>query len=32
MAKEEGSWALLDLFDAFAFQPVDGMVDLQQSL
>jgi GTP1/Obg family GTP-binding protein len=32
MAKEEGSRALLDLFDAFAFQPVEGMVDLQRSL
>ena len=32
MAKEEGSRALLDLFDTFAFQPVEGMVDLQRSL
>ena len=32
LAKEEGFKALLDLFDTFAFQPVEGMVDLQRSL
>lgn len=32
LAKEEGTQALLGLFDAFAFQPVEGMVDLQRSL
>lgn len=32
MAQQEGSKALLDLFDAFAYQPVEGMVDLQRSL
>jgi nucleolar GTP-binding protein len=32
MAKQEGFEALLDLFDTFAFQPVEGMVDLQRSL
>mmetsp|Transcript_5750 Transcript_5750/g.11849 ORF Transcript_5750/g.11849 Transcript_5750/m.11849 type:complete len:563 (+) Transcript_5750:102-1790(+) len=32
IAKEQGTQALLDLFDAFAFQAVEGMVDLQRSL
>eukprot|EP00531_Pseudo-nitzschia_arenysensis_P018312 CAMPEP_0116116972 /NCGR_PEP_ID=MMETSP0329-20121206/1323_1 /TAXON_ID=697910 /ORGANISM="Pseudo-nitzschia arenysensis, Strain B593" /LENGTH=564 /DNA_ID=CAMNT_0003610503 /DNA_START=214 /DNA_END=1908 /DNA_ORIENTATION=- len=32
IAKQEGTQALLNLFDAFAFQPVEGMVDLQRSL
>jgi len=31
-AKQEGTAALLDLYQAFAFQPVAGMVDLQRSL
>ena len=32
IAKQEGTEALLDLFYTFAFQPVEGMVDLQRSL
>lgn len=32
MAKEQGIDALLNLFDDFAFDPVEGMVDLQRSL
>ncbi|VEU34727.1 unnamed protein product [Pseudo-nitzschia multistriata] len=31
-ARQDGTAALLDLFDEFAFQPVAGMVDLQRSL
>ena len=32
IAKQEGTEALLELFNNFAFQPVEGMVDLQRSL
>mmetsp|Transcript_5485 Transcript_5485/g.13043 ORF Transcript_5485/g.13043 Transcript_5485/m.13043 type:complete len:563 (-) Transcript_5485:39-1727(-) len=32
IAKDQGTQALLDLFDTFAFQAVEGMVDLQRSL
>eukprot|EP00535_Pseudo-nitzschia_heimii_P000982 CAMPEP_0197187596 /NCGR_PEP_ID=MMETSP1423-20130617/16162_1 /TAXON_ID=476441 /ORGANISM="Pseudo-nitzschia heimii, Strain UNC1101" /LENGTH=537 /DNA_ID=CAMNT_0042639223 /DNA_START=346 /DNA_END=1959 /DNA_ORIENTATION=+ len=32
IAKQEGFEALLDLYYTFAFQPVEGMVDLQRSL
>eukprot|EP00536_Pseudo-nitzschia_multiseries_P009549 jgi/Psemu1/325692/estExt_fgenesh1_pg.C_2690014 len=31
-ARQEGTAALLDLYEGFAFQPVAGMVDLQRSL
>mmetsp|Transcript_28812 Transcript_28812/g.78058 ORF Transcript_28812/g.78058 Transcript_28812/m.78058 type:complete len:594 (+) Transcript_28812:333-2114(+) len=31
-ARQEGTAALLDLYEEFAFQPVAGMVDLQRSL